>query len=152
MVQEKRTSPALKLEDIGAPADTVVIDGKTYDLASTVDLGLRDRSRIQRIWERVAAIEKLPVEELSDDLEREYDDRLAELCRVAIPTLEPEVLAKLAIGQRQAVATTFFVRALQRSGMASLMAATAASASPSNGPTSSPSSSAPTAATPAGGS
>jgi hypothetical protein len=129
MVQETgktpSAKPALKIDElVGAPADRVVIDGKTYDLESAVSWGLRQRALAQRLWTRITAIEATEPDKIDADLEREYHDRLGEICVMALPGLEPAVLKQLALGQRQAVATTFFARSLQRSGMASFMAAT----------------------------
>ncbi len=127
----------------GAAPGYVRIDGRTYEMADPSHFGLRAGGEIWRSVERIAALEA--TSDPSEADEREYRERLERIARVAVPDLEPDVLAKLATGQLADLVVSFFALVAATSPRLGLLTTTGASAR--TGTTSSPSSSASTGAT-----
>src|SRR6266508_385716 len=116
-------TPTLDLATLEEPADYIRIDGETYDLADARKFSLRQRAHVQRLMRRVDALEQKATADVeaelepSEDDDREYNSRLAEICHIALPTATKEVVDRLATGQRAGVAAAFFARSLLRRGL-----------------------------------
>lgn len=142
MVQEQTPSTERRDEviDLTALAGTravVRIDGQSFDLVDVDELGLRDRAKLTRTLERIAALEGAAREDLAtDDDETEYRQRLSEFARIALPGAPEELLAKLNDGQKGDLAAAFFVEAIgQKKGRLGLLSRIGPRSSPGSAST-----------------
>lgn len=111
MVESRAQTDALDLRL--QPREQVRIDGKTFDLMPLGDLSVTEQAKVRRHGERLAAIEEKGEAATPED-DREYEDRLRSLARMALPDAPAGVIKKLGLGQVRALVTAFFVRGAER--------------------------------------
>lgn len=94
----------------------VRIEGVTYDLAVVSDLSISQRIELNRAIDRMRLLEDKKRRTAAD--QREYDQRLEWISRLALPKAPIELLPK---DQREILVAHFFARVARRNGRAAVL-------------------------------
>lgn len=94
--------------------DVVRIDGVAYDMATLGSLSLNERQDLGQAIARMRKLERQS--KRSADDEREYSQRIREVCELALPKAPASVIAKLPRDRQEVLAGTFFALLVERSG------------------------------------